>query len=75
MENKIFEEIKKVVKERFGKEVAIDTVLNETGIDSLSLLDLVVDVEAEYKITITDEELISMKTIDDIVKAIASKLN
>ncbi len=74
METKIFEQIKKIVKERFGKDIEISTVLNETGIDSLSLLDLVVDVESEYNITITDEELISMKTVDDIVKAISSKM-
>ncbi len=74
METKIFEEIKKLIKERFNKEVELTTVLNETGIDSLSLLDLVVDTEQQYGITITDEELISMKTIQDIVDAISKKV-
>ncbi len=74
METKIFEEIKKLIKERFSKDVEMDTVLNETGIDSLSLLDLVVDAEGQYGIQITDEELISMKTIKDIVEAIATKV-
>ncbi len=74
METKIFEEIKKLIKERFSKDVELDTVLNETGIDSLSLLDLVVDTEKEYNITITDEELISMKTVQDIVDAISKKV-
>ncbi len=75
METKIFEEIKKLIKERFSKDVELDTVLNETGIDSLSLLDLVVDAESQHGIQITDEELISMKTVKDIVDAIAGKLS
>lgn len=74
METQVFEQIKKTIKDRFGKDVQLDTVLNETGIDSLTLLDLVVDVEKEHNVTITDEELISMVTVEDVVKAIASKL-
>ncbi len=74
MEAKVFEELKKLIKTRFSKDVELDTVLNETGIDSLSLLDLVVDAETQHGVTITDEELVAMKTIEDVVKAIASKL-
>ncbi len=74
MEKQIFENIKKIIKERFGKNIEMNTVLNETGIDSLTLLDLVVDAEKEYDVKITDEELIEMKTIEDIVNSIASKL-
>lgn len=74
MEAKVFEELKKLIKTRFSKDVELNTVLNETGIDSLSLLDLVVDAETQHGVTITDEELVAMKTIEDVVKAIASKL-
>lgn len=74
MENKLFEEIKKVIKDKFNKEVKLDTILTETGIDSLDLLDLVVEVENNNNIKIDDEELLNIKTIKDIVKAIASKL-
>ncbi len=74
MENKIFEEIKKLVKERFNKDVQLDTVLSETGIDSLSLLDLVVDAEKQYGIMISDDELIRIKTVQDIVDAIKDKV-
>ena len=74
MENKLFEEIKKVIKDKFNKEVKLDTILTETGIDSLDLLDLVVEVENNNNIRIDDEELLNIKTIKDIVKAIASKL-
>ncbi len=74
MEEKILQEIKKLVKDRFNKEVNVDTVLSETGIDSLSLLDLVVDAESKYGVTISDEELIGMKTVQDIIDAIKTKV-
>ncbi len=74
MENKIFEEIKKLIKDRFNKNVELDTVLSELGIDSLSLLDLVVDAESQYGIQISDEELIKIKTVQDIVNAIKTKV-
>ncbi len=75
MEEKVLKEIKKLIKSRFNKDVEMDTVLNETGIDSLSLLDLVIEAEKSYGVEITDDELITMKTISDVVKAIASKLD
>lgn len=74
MENKVFEEIKALIKKRFSKDVELTTVLSETGIDSLSLLDLVVEAEEKHDVTITDDELLGMKTIQDVVTAITSKL-
>ncbi len=74
MEKKIFEEIKKMIKSKFGKEVEMNTVLTETGIDSLDLLDLVVEAETSHNVKIDDDELLNLNTIEDVVKAIASKL-
>lgn len=74
MENKVFEEIKKLIKTKFGKDVKLETVLTETGIDSLDLLDLVVESETKHNVKIDDDELLNIKTIKDVVDAIASKL-
>ncbi len=74
MEQKVFTELKKIIKERFKKDVELTTRFSETGIDSLTLLDLIVETEEIYNITISDEELVSMETMEDVVKAIASKL-
>ncbi len=74
MENKVFTEIKSLIKSKFNKDVQLDTVLSETGIDSLSLLDLVVEAEEKHGVQITDEELLGFKTIEDVVKAITTKL-
>lgn len=74
METKVFEEIKKLIKSRFNKDVELTTQLDQTGIDSLDLLDLVVEAEGKYGVTVTDEELVNMKTIEDVVKAISTKV-
>ncbi len=71
---KVFEEVKKTIKAKFGKDITMETVLNETGIDSLDLLDLVVDLEESNNIKIDDSELMNLKTIKDVVEAISSKL-
>lgn len=74
MEQKVFEEIKKIIKAKFGKNVELKTVLTETGIDSLDLLDLIVEAENKHNVKIDDNELVNLKTIEDVVKSIASKL-
>lgn len=74
MEEKILKELKAEIKKKFNKDVELSTVLNETGIDSLSLLDLVTELEDKHGIAISDDELMSIKTIEDIVKTISSKL-
>ena len=74
MEKKIFEEVKKTIKSKFKVDVKLDTTIAETGIDSLDLLDLMVDVEKKYNVTIEDDKLLSIKTIQDIVDSISSKI-
>ncbi|WP_405311263.1 acyl carrier protein [Metamycoplasma faucium] len=65
----IFKELKKYTKKEFTKE----SYIKELNIDSLDLLMLVTELEKTCKITISDEELLNLKTIDDIIKVINSK--
>ena len=74
MEEKIFKEIQKIIKSKFNKKVEINTKLDEIGLDSLDLLDLIVDAEAQHGIKIEDSELLEIKTIEDVVKSISSKI-
>ncbi len=71
---KIFEEVKKVIKSKYKIDVKLDTKISELGIDSLDLLDLMVDVEKKYKITIDDSKLLEIKTVKDIVDSVSTKL-
>lgn len=73
-ENKIYIEVKKMIKSKFGKDVTLETILDETGIDSLDLLDLIVEVEKKNNVSITDDELLEIKTISDVVNIISSKI-
>lgn len=65
----IFNELKKYTKKEFTKE----SYIKKLNIDSLDLLMLVTELEKTFKIAISDEELLNLKTIDDIIKVINSK--
>ena len=73
-EEQIFEEVKKTISKKFKVNVKMETIISETGIDSLDLLDLVVEVEKKYKIKIDDNSLLNIKTVKDIVDNIFSKM-
>ncbi len=74
MSERVFLEIKKIIKEKFKKDVEINSIISETGIDSLDLLDLIVESEEKYNIKISDEELLNLKTIKDVVDIICKKI-
>ncbi|AZG68802.1 acyl carrier protein [Mycoplasma struthionis] len=67
----IFSEIKKLTKVKFDMDSDIKTL----NIDSLDLVILVSDIESKYKISVTDEELLSIKFVGDIVKIFEQKFN
>jgi acyl carrier protein len=43
------------------------TFVDDLGLDSLAILEIVVDVEKEFKIRASDEELQSVRSIEDSV--------
>ncbi len=49
-----------------------DTFLEELGADSIDLVDLVSELEEEFKVSVPDEEFENIKTIGDIVNLIES---
>jgi len=46
------------------------TFVDDLGLDSLAILEIVVDVEKEFKIRASDEELQSVRSIEDSVALI-----
>ena len=75
MEEKIFSEIRKIISDKFSKKVTKETKFKDTGIDSLDLLDLVIVAEEKYGVKIDDSELLSISTVEDIVKILSSRIN
>ena len=70
----VFEEIKKIIVSKTDKQIELTSNLRDLGIDSLELLDFIVETENLFNIQIDDNELLNLYTIDDVVKAIETKL-
>ncbi|MFA5421828.1 MAG: acyl carrier protein [Bacilli bacterium] len=66
------------VLENFKKRLNIEVVdeaktLKDYGLDSLDMVELILELEDEYKIKFTDEEMTSLQTIGDLISAIHKK--
>lgn len=66
--------IKDLVISRIQKytktQVNMDSLLKELKIDSLTLAELVFELEEELKIRVSDDELINLQSISDVVALI-----
>ncbi|KAF5273746.1 hypothetical protein FQR65_LT17088 [Abscondita terminalis] len=66
---KHFEDIKKALIEKGAKgSITKESNFRDLGIDSLDLMDLVLALEDKLSITISDDELMAMKAIEDLLK-------
>ncbi|MFA5480826.1 MAG: acyl carrier protein [Bacilli bacterium] len=66
------------VLEKFKARLNIQTIdesktLKDYGLDSLDMVELILELEDEYKIKFTDEEMISIQTIGELIAAIHKK--
>lgn len=64
------EQVCAYVQEQFHLTVALDTPWNDTGLDSMQLLDVVFHVERQYGITVTDQALREIATLGDLVQVV-----
>ncbi|MBQ8087529.1 MAG: acyl carrier protein [Clostridia bacterium] len=48
-------------------------LINDLGADSANLMMLVMDLEAEYDMTVEDDEIVGIRTVGDIVDCIVKK--
>ena len=46
----------------------------DLGIDSLGVMEIVADIEDKFKLSIPDDMLREVETVDDVVKAITKRL-
>lgn len=67
----VLDEIKKVLKERgISKPIDLNAELKTLGLDSLDLMDLVIEAEKKCGIQIPDDKLMDIKTVADLVEVI-----
>jgi acyl carrier protein len=68
----------KVVAARVDKRefnnVTKDSVITELGIDSLSMMQIVGEMETELGVMIPDEDLVELITVGDLVKKIEARI-
>jgi acyl carrier protein len=58
------------VKRIPAESIKLDTNLQEMGIDSLDVFTLLFELENAFKISIPDDEVRSIKTVNDVVEGI-----
>ena len=70
-EKEVIEVISKVAK---GKEVTADSNIKDLGLDSLDVVDMLMDIEDKYNIEFENEEMTSFVTIRDVIASFEKKL-
>lgn len=70
----VLDKVKSLLSSQLGiKEERIQPksrILEDLGADSLDLVELLMTLEDEFNVTVSDEEAIKLKTVEDIVKII-----
>ncbi|MEG0833769.1 MAG: acyl carrier protein [Oscillospiraceae bacterium] len=72
----VFEKIREILCEQLDldedKVTLESSIVDDLGADSLDVVDLIMSLEEEFDISIPDEEVETMKSVDDLVKYIES---
>ena len=71
-------EILEVVKEKIKDRINIDSIsyddrLDELGLDSLDLVETMLRIEEAVGVEFTSDEIVELKTIQDVVNLIEAK--
>jgi acyl carrier protein len=75
-----FERIKMVVSEKCNFNVDLSEITEEAylnrdlGLDSLDVVELAMEVEREFDLIVSDIEVESWLTVEDILKTVETKL-
>lgn len=79
MNKQILEKIEKIAKEqKLNVDLSVnnkDKSLKELGLDSLAVIGVIVKLENELKIYISDEVLGKIQTLEQLVDAVEETLN
>lgn len=73
----IFDKVKKIIVEKLSvdsTEVTLDASFEDLGADSLDIVEIVMALEEEFDIEISDEEAENAKSVGDVVKYLNSLL-
>lgn len=68
-----FAKVKSMIVEQLGveeAEVALETTFEDLDADSLDIVELIMALEEEFELEISDEEVEKIKTVGDVVSYI-----
>ena len=75
----MFEKIRKALADQLGVEEAKITadskIVEDLGADSLDVVELLMNLEEEYSISISEEEAAKITTVGSFVELVEAKLN
>ena len=73
-----FEKVRKLLAEQLnlGEDKILETskVIDDLGADSLDVVEMLMTLEEQFDVTVSDEESVNLKTVGDIVKLIDAKI-
>ena len=73
-----FEKVRKIVAKNLSideNKITLESdFVADLGADSIDLVEIYMDLEDEFKISVPDEELPNIKTVNDLVSFIDTKI-
>jgi acyl carrier protein len=79
--NTTYEKLKSIITVYLPEDVAVNEIkkdshlMNELNINSAHLVDIVLDIEDEFNIEISNDDIEQMQTVNDAIQAIERKVN
>ena len=70
----VFKQVAKDVDKRDFPEVTGDSVISDLGIDSLSMMQIVGEMELKLDIMIPDEDLVELVTVKDLLAVVERRM-
>ena len=70
----LFKQVAKEVDKRDFPEVTGDSVISDLGIDSLSMMQIVGEMELKLDIMIPDEDLVELVTVKDLLAVVERRM-
>lgn len=74
----ILQEMQLVIQEQMGKEDIVlteDTKLDDLGVDSIELMEFIINLEDEFALEISDDTIDHMVKVADLLDYLSEKLN
>jgi acyl carrier protein len=70
----LFKQVAKEVDKRDFPELTGDSVISDLGIDSLSMMQIVGEMELKLDIIIPDEDLVELVTVKDLLEVVERRM-